>query len=711
MSVWSKSCALGAVLATLILGGCEDPVGEPQPPSSVEAGQQAEGLLGAAGGSIALTTGEGAVFSLQLPAGALDGDTTIRIETAPITGAQRFHLRLLPAGLILGGGERATLRIELPEALTLEEDAILIYDGAPVAFTRNADGSLDVELANFAPAPSTGAAISSARVAAPLAMAAATEEPACGGVPQLGGFMRGGLTNAEQAGAAAYGQCMVGAVRALARSGAYEDAMNLANATAAYLQSVGEGDPGGFIAQADAIACTAYRATLDLAKATTVTSMGQLVDLIRPVLFWEMAFQLRGGTCAQVPLNEYLTVVQEKSAQAAATYWERKPDLASVESPAYAEAVAEVREHENTLRQLQSLQASPALYSAARFAIEEVAQASLVNAMLEAPWRRCRENGQYDRLIELMRLTGGPGVIRRAGRTCGAQVMAWSLDPAGTTETGRLSFPLGGVDPETERLEGTMTVRPDGQLRILGPIRALQCPAGVAVGNERIEIRINDQLVEVLSGNVVGEPAISLSMPTLLATAGIPSGDFQSATLTVTREGDACAGYWGGLPQTLASITLLATSATSTTRFDGGGSYRSYCGFTHADRDWDSGMTVWLTRLLDGTHRIVAISPWSEAVSGFAEFLAIADRNDPEIENRPYQFTPIGATAGGGETQYTANWVDASGNPVTKALTFTVRADGTATMRFTGTFTSACSEGGQASPTTYTFTFDGARVP
>ena len=650
--------SLGARIAVLALlfvcAGCDDDVVGAPVTRPVAGGQQVEQVVGPSGGSLALTTGEGARFTLTLPAGALDSSTTLRVETAPVTGTQRFHLRFFPAGLLLAGGARATLRIELPASIPLPANLALGYDGAPLPFTRATDGALEVELSYFAAASSASVAGAALRE---TAATAASASGACSDVPSLGDFAVGGLTDAELAAPADYGRCVLGAVETLADSGRFDEAMQLANTTAAYLQSVGDDSGNPFIAQAEALACQRLRGALDAAVATTVTTTGQLHTIVRPILYWEMAVQLLGADCPQVGVNEYLTVIAVKSEQAAGAYDALQESLGSTEGPAYAAALAEVREQEATVREAQALRTASALLNATRQGMEQVAQPALLRSMLQAPWQRCRETGQYDRLIELMRLTDGPPAVKYAANTCGVQIMAWSLEATGSTETGRLSFPLGGVDARTDRRDGTLAVRADGRLRLLGPIRALQCPAGSPAGSERIELRINGQLVTALSGSVVADPEVTLDMPTLLSVAGIAPVDFTSATLTVVRSGDACAGFWGPLPQTLATITLLGLSEVVTTQFEGSGTGSAGCGGSSAT--WSSGVTVFLTRLPDGTHRLVVRHPLAESVTGFTDVVRIADRYDPEIEGVFFDFTPINV-AGGSETTYTANWTGKS---------------------------------------------------
>jgi hypothetical protein len=91
--------------------------------------------------------------------------------------------------------------------------------------------------------------------------------------------------------------------------------------------------------------------------------------------------------------------------------------------------------------------------------------------------------------------------------------------------------------------------------------------------------------------------------------------------------------------------------------------------------------------------------------------LAIADRTDPEIESAVFEITPIGVTSGNNTTAYSASWVGTGGAMPTHTMQLTAAPDGTATLTYTVSYTTACSDGGVPELTSYRFTFAGARVP
>ncbi len=693
-------------LAALSLTGCAESTLEPRTPPPVAGGQQVEQLVGASGGSVPLVTADGASFALTLPPGALDSTTLLRLETAPVSEGQRFHLRLLPEGLVLD--VPATLRIVLPSALQLPSTALLSYDAAPIPFTREPDGALIVELSRFAGSDATAAirdvAEGVVRLSGPaLATSTAT---VCGGVPTIGSFIDGGLTDVEFTSADGYGRCVLAAVQRLAASNQFEDATRVAAAAAAYLQAVGVGGADTFREQAEALACARYRVVLDAAKSTTVGSLGQLFAISRPVIYWEMTVQQLGAVCAQVPSDEYLGVLAEKAEEAGEFYEARQDALTSTDSPAYAESLTELRGHGETVRQTRSLGAGVALLNATTQAMEVTAQPALLRTMLQAPWQRCRDTGQYDRLIELMRLTDNPPAVKFAANTCGVQIDARSFEANAVTETNRLLLPLGGVSATADRREGILSIRPDGILRLQGPIRALQCPAGSPVGSEQVELRLNGVLVSTLAGAVTAEPAIFLEMATLLSTAGINPQDFASADLSIIRSGDACAGFWGPLPQTLATISLVAVGSSVTTHYAGGGRTRSLC--FDIETNYDAGWSLSITRLADGTHRIIGIRPVAESVTGFQPYFKVADRDDPELNGEVFALTPITVQAGA-QTVYSAAWVEGR---MSRTLTVTVdSAAGTAQLLLRGTGSTACTDGGPVETRTEEYTFNGNLQP
>jgi hypothetical protein len=554
--------ALLAALAACGGGGGE---AAPAAPTELAAGQAAQATLGAAGGTVVLATREGARFTLTVPAGAVPEGTTLALETAVPAPGRRLHLRLSPAGLVPAAP--LVLTLALPASMALPAGATLVYDRAPVPFKRLSDGSLQLGLPALAGRTATGPAAAAAARAHALAarLQAGVPGTACAGVPVLDSTPEGGLADSAPIVADDYGSCMLGAVNALAVSGQFAEAVRLASALGAYLQSIGAANTDGlatrFITEAQALACTAYGQALDDAAATTVTRFATLTRAIQPVLFWEAAVQQLGAVCPGVPPTRYVEVVQNLTSAALSFYAGQQGTVTDVGSVEYTEAVAEVRAAPQVAAQLRSLQAPAPVQALARAQVQERAQPAIIDAVLQAPWLRCHDGGQQDRLIELMQAADSPAGVKTAAQYCGTLLQAQARSATGTV-TATLSPALGGVSAGTQRSSGSLDIAPDGTLELSGPIRALQCPAGSAGGStggsERLEIRLDDTLLQAISGAPYLASTLQIDIAQALRAAGLDASSFTAGTLTLTRTGSPCGGFWGESPQPLLSLTLNA---------------------------------------------------------------------------------------------------------------------------------------------------------
>ena len=534
---------LGLLLAAC--GGGDGPTG----PSPVPAGQSAQGTLGVAGGSVVLTSSDGAVFSLSVPAGALTKTTTIVLSTATATSAQHFSLQFEPKGLVLAGGLSATLTVTLRADASLPAKGGLLYDAVPTPFTRLADGRLQVQLSHFAGTP---AASASGRAQTQSLHALATPAAStCS--PQLGGS-DGSLTADDAIEIELYGQCMVAAVNALAANAQYAAAVRLASATAAYLQAAGVGDAAGFINQASSIACIAYRDALSTARSTPVTTMGTLYAVLKPMLFWEGVRQSFGATCTGVGATDFMDVTNTKTGEAAAFYATQKPALTDTTSTQYAAAAKEAGAAHDTVAQVRSLQPSPAVQTVLTTQIEQRAEPSLLDAMLQAPWQRCRDSGDYSELIRLMDLMNQPQAVKDAAQYCATQLSAQARDNTGAV-TATLAPTQGGVSAAQRNTTGGLQVSRDGKLSLTGPIGALQCPADSSGGTESLLIKLDGTTVQTINVAPYLQTQLDIVVQAALTAAGVADTAAQT-TLTVERAGQPCDGYWGGNPAPLLSLSL-----------------------------------------------------------------------------------------------------------------------------------------------------------
>lgn len=524
-----------AVIVMFLLAACGGGGGGDAPPpvaaTEVAAGQSAQQALPATGGTVTLSTREGARFELAVPDGALPAGATVSLTTATATASQRFFVRLAPAGTVLL--KPATITVTLPSSMVLPSTGTLAYDGVPLAVTRLPDGRLQTQISHFAGSAVAAGTQKQAQAAAP--------GPACGSVPD---FADGAFTASAAVGVEIYGQCMVGAVNALAATGQYAEAVRLASAVAAYLQSTGSGDAAGYIAQAGTLACTAYRDAAERANATPVTTMGTLHTVLRPVLFWEKTTQQLGAACNV----DYQAITTAKTSEALAYYASRKGAIVDATGVEYAEAVTEAREGKATVQQVQSLPGGAAVNTLAKAQHEERAQPGLLDAMLQAPWQRCRDSGNQDKLIELMQLMDGPQAVKGAAQYCGTQLSARgtaAMDPA-----------IGGVSAGRQVTSGNVSVQTDGKLQLSGPIRALQCPAGSAGGTESLEIRLGSTVLQTLTAAPYLASTLEIDIAGALRTANIEAATFTGATLTLHRTGGPCGGFWGDNPEPLLTVDL-----------------------------------------------------------------------------------------------------------------------------------------------------------
>jgi hypothetical protein len=551
------ACTLGLLLAAC--GGGGDPAPAAPTATDVAAGQRAQAAIGAAGGSVVLSTREGASFTLTVPPGAVPEGTVLALETATPAAGRRLHLRLAPAGLV--PASPLVLTLALPPTLALPAGAALVYDRVPLRTSVLADGRIELRLPALAGnAPAAGAGEPRARALS--ARSLTTRAPsACGGVPALDPTPDGGLADSAPITADDYGSCMLGAVNALALSGQFAEAVRLASSLGAYLQSIGAANTDGlstrFITEARTLACTAYGQALDAAAGTTVTSFAALSRAVKPVLFWEAAVQQLGALCADIAPTRYVSVVENLTTEALRFFASRKGAVVDVGSVEYTEAVAEARAGPAAVAELRSVQAPAPVQALARAQVQERAQPAIVDAVLQAPWQRCRDSGNFDTLIELMQLAQSPPGVKHAAQYCATQLQAQARNGTAAV-TATLAPSLGGISAGNQRTSGSIEVATDGTLTLEGPIRALPCPAGSVGGSESLQVKLGSTVLHTLTAAPYLSTALQIDIAAALRSAGINASGFSGATLTLSRSGSPCGGFWGDAPEPLLALNLTS---------------------------------------------------------------------------------------------------------------------------------------------------------
>lgn len=640
------------------LSACGSGGDEPPPATTVAPDQRAQATLGAAGGSVLLATREGARFTLTVPAGAVPEGTVLALETAAPGAGRRMHLRLSPAGLV--PAQALVLTVALPASMALPSGATLAYDRAPVAATRLGDGSLQLHLAALAAPRAASPQQGRARALAARALADAPPNP-CGSAPALDGTPDGGLADTGPIEADLYGSCMLGAVNALAVSGAFSDAVRLASSIGAYLQSIGAANTDQlstqFLNQARTLACTAYGEALDSAEATQVTRFSTLTRAVKPVLFWEATVQRLGVACPGIAPTRHASVIEDLTSRALIFFALRKDAWVDVGSVEFTEAVGEARETSSSVAQVRSLQPPPAVQNLAHAQLEQRAQPAIVDSVLQPAWQRCRDSGQYDRLIDLMQAAGSPAAVKTAAQYCGTQLGARALAADGSTSGTLAPAALGGVAATVAHTRGTLQIDTTGTLVLQGPVRALGCPAGTQPTPEALELRLDGRVLRTLPPGPYLADALGLSLPDALRDAGIDAASFRSATLSLHRTGTPCNGFWGEAPAPLLTVTLTGpadelvfqakaytrhsgiypdpftgscASAPSTVQFpDGEYFYRIRITFPTATRPGKARFTLVQTPV--ARERIVMSTASDEVFSSLPDGTPLADGVNPAV--------------------------------------------------------------------------------
>ena len=539
-------------------------------------------IVGASGGSITHTLANNAVFQIDIPAGALTSDTIFTFTTQKPVSGQRFNYLLQPAGLVLANGATATITITLPPGQSLPSAGALVYNSALIPFTTLPDGRLQVSLSAFAGTTVSGAPNKSGKASSdslqdmisaiysPKASMASSSNSCNAPYLETSG---GALSAVDFVEIDLYGQCMVSAVQALALNEQFAEAVHTAQSVAAYLQRAGSdsGDAGQLINQASSIACTAYGLALDRARSTSVTTMGTLYNLIKPIFFWETIVKGFGGatTCSGIPADEYQTVINAKTGEAIAYYEQEKANITDTSSSNYAAAKTEAEDSAKAKNEVLALNPPVTVRSAVNSEVSQRAQPGLLDAMLQAPWERCRNTANYDELIYLMATMDSPEAVKTAAQYCGTVLIAQAKDSQGTV-TAELAQPMGGVSAVVKMTSGTLSVDKTSILVLNGPIQALQCPSNMSGGSESLTITLDGTTISTLTSAPYLNNPLGIDLATALEAAHPGNtSNLTQATLTIERTGTPCNGFWGSNPSPLLTLTLsLAQSKIAFVYFD-----------------------------------------------------------------------------------------------------------------------------------------------
>ena len=270
-----------------------------------------------------------------------------------------------------------------------------------------------------------------------------------------------------------------------------------------------------------------------------------------------MTIEKLGVSCSPTVVDiEYQTVIASKTDQAGAYYATQKPQLTSTTSPEYTASRVAAQQSAQTTTEVTALTPSAALQSTLTTHVTNKAQPSLLDAMLQAPWNRCRVTRSYDELITLMASFESPAALQTAAQYCGTQLSAQAKDSLGVVKA-TLTPTLGGVSGATQNVIGKINADKKGHLLLTGPILSLECPATATGGTESLVVKVDGTTIQSLQsapylGNTLDvDIAAALQAAHPGATANITAAD-----VTFERAGTPCAGFWGTTPVPLLTLTL-----------------------------------------------------------------------------------------------------------------------------------------------------------
>ena len=566
--------AIHRLLLALPLGiaacGGSDPIDTPAPatppsPAPVAPAfeaRQVSAVVGAAGGEVTLTAADGTLYRLQVPAGALAADVTIRLTTAEPPSGQRLRLTAEPAALTFAPGKSATLVLEPPAAQPFAAGFVLRWSGIPLSLRRAADGSIQTTLVAL-----PGRTVTTARATAARVRALADPAQPCGSPISTGpNNIFDASETPDPVDIATYGDCVLVASDQLTSTSRYEEAIRLNVATVTLVERLGVDETGAirahpYLDRARGAACSGRRLALEFVRGVTAQNMVEAVQFGKEVLYWEKQTQLLGATCEGGPAAA-VDAVQAKVTDVLLAVQNRTGQYAIPSSPEYLSGLAGARGVADAKREAATLLPNRPASDQALIAdpLEQRMLPPVADAMVAGPWNACRQQSDMGQMRAMFEAFGGAGVapprVTRAAQYCGVTLSVKVMDAQLTQTRRQLSQPMGGVGPGNDRARDVISARRGETLRLQGPLLALQCPPRTNNSNDALAVFVEGREVrrETVSP-YVGSP-IDLSIDTLISTANADPATVQSLTVTVQRIGDACGGYWGAHPAPLLTLTL-----------------------------------------------------------------------------------------------------------------------------------------------------------
>lgn len=521
---------LAFVFAMSGCGGGSDP--EPQPPAGgAPIGPPVSQSIGPEGGRVEVAAA-GTSASVEVPAGVLAATTTITLTPLAPAAGQLMALRIEPAGTILEGDLRITMKpARAPGERAL---ATLRTDGDRVLVPTAVDRAGGIATATLRWIGATDAA-------AARAQALRTR-------PQAASDRVGELILNEQLDAAERILAADLAQTRMVNQQNYEAAIGYQMTIIALVQSRdldGFSAVGPWLERAKTSACASLANAVQTAASTGATTYGRFKALAGRMFYWQAIAQALGGDACPAEA-EVQPTLQSKFSEFVAFMrglFDARPTGEELRRP-----VAEVAEAKVLSQQARSL-ALPA--QATR--IEQQVLDPVLLPLREAVYKPCRESNDPSALFQALQTYARNEALLGDLHLCHARISAQTRSEADLAlETQSLG---GGVTVAEHVREVGIAYDPRGRLRLSGELRALKCPNGLA-DTETVTLRIGATVVHRLPplGEAYLGQAVTLEVRALLDAAGITEATVHD--LALWREGTACGGVLGESNVKLATLAL-----------------------------------------------------------------------------------------------------------------------------------------------------------
>lgn len=548
-----------ALLATLACGdpvapdvSREEPVARPTPTGPVTS------LVTSRGGSLSVTTDEGAVVTLTVPPNALGGDIDVTLTPLPAPSGLWFSVQLEPSWLRLYTPFQVD--VVLPSTAEIADAGLILGTGAdriylPTTVDQVARRVSSRSLSFFALGQTTGGAA--------LAPAPSSHSP--------GGQLTAGPTSCATLQAAAQST-----FDDLMASGRSEAAIRALLNVGALMQKQGC-DSSSLLEQAENVACEEVAGVVQQARGTPTVAYGDFERQTRDILVWAGLLTLLGSDCNGQ--SDWQSAIDGEIADFLQFYSPRLQNLTG-----YAwETFQDLRQEALTVLDLYATAIQLSIPAAVADNLLNDAFNPTVRQMRDVAFALCRDQDWHYPLSRVTStgLFSGRDIIGQTPPRPGTllppssysdftdsdifrdlQYCGTRIDLAGVvTSGGALPTVTAGTEGSVGNHTGevSLSVPTRGHLRLSGDLLGFTCWNDVDADTE-VELAVNGSVVRTLprdGDGYLGVEPLDIDIQALADAAGITPRQGTSHELVLSRLRSGCSErLWGEDRYDLVTATL-----------------------------------------------------------------------------------------------------------------------------------------------------------